>query len=82
MPYELQKVFDCQEMPDNVRKAFFDYYRDNGKGNDVYVRWFGSYSDEWLDADGEMMPEYKPIHDWLVANGAEPNEDVIINHWW
>ena len=55
MSHKLMKVFDCQDMPDDVRKAFFNYYKGTGVGNDVYVLWFGSMSDEWEDDTVSMV---------------------------
>lgn len=35
--------------------------------------------------DGSFNYEVKgesPISDWLAENGANPFEEVLINHWW
>jgi len=34
--YKLRKVFDCQDMPEDLRREFFDLY-DWCIGNDVYI---------------------------------------------
>jgi hypothetical protein len=68
--YKLLKVFDCQDMPDGVRDAFFGYHE---KGNDIYISHYV----------GEDYPDnYKPVDDWLKENGAVDGEAVLINHWW
>ena len=60
------KNFDCQAMPEEVKDLFFDTYR---LPNNSTVLSF-------------VQEERKPILDWLVANGAELNEEVeIVYHW-
>ena len=41
--FKTQKVFDCQDMPQNVMDAFFD--RQRGRSNDSYVKCY--VYDEW-----------------------------------
>lgn len=68
--FKLMKVFDCQDMPDNVRKLLYDMY-DNG--NDTYVSHIMGESDE----------KYMLVDKWLIENGAEPkSEEVLISYWW
>lgn len=68
----LMKVFDCQDMPDQLRKVFFHYM---SAGNDCYVIFY--MEDEDSDAS------HKEIYDWLMLNGATYNdESVLIKHWW
>lgn len=72
--YETLKVFDCQDMPDDIESAFFDY-TDWVSENDVFIEWYtGEYDEE--DEDG------KKIDDWFVANGAQPHEKLIVKRWW
>jgi hypothetical protein len=67
MKYKLMKVFDCQDMPDDVRKDFFDACE---LCNDVCTQWFIGYCSE-------------SVNRWLLENGAtEEDEKVIIKHWW
>jgi hypothetical protein len=61
------KVFDCQKMPDEVRKEFFAEW---DKGNDTYVEW-----------DLEELPDGR-VAAWLIENGAEKDEEVLVSHWW
>lgn len=63
--FTIKKVFDCQNMPDGVKREFFD---NNDSGNDCYV----SHNVDSSDKVGK----------WLIENGAENGEDVIISHWW
>lgn len=37
MKYKNIKLFDCQDMPDDVRKKFFEYH---GRSNDISVEHF------------------------------------------
>jgi len=61
------KVFDCQDMPADVRKEFFDNSEANQ--NDCYV----SFDTEERECS---------VTKWLMENGAEKDEEVLINHWW
>ena len=63
----IMKVFDCQDMPEKLRKEFFAYFE---KGNDTFIEW----------QLGEM-PEVA-INDWLLEHGAEKDEEVLVRHWW
>lgn len=71
--YKIMKVFDCQDMPYNVKKQFFDY---SEKENDVYVEWKVN-SDYHLEG-----LEPKLVWNWLLENGAVDQEVVIVQHWW
>lgn len=82
--FELLKVFDCQDMPDDVRNAFFAC---SCAGNDVYVNW--GIAANILDPDDEYDMQIKKVDDWLISNGAEGpidgrpyGEEVLIKHWW
>ena len=67
---KLMKVFDCQDMPEDLQKSFFDYCLDIGVGNDSYIDWNVN----------EEFPA--PINKWLVRNDAVFGETVLIKHWW
>jgi hypothetical protein len=81
--YEMMKVFDCQwnpGMPPDVQKAFFALHE---VGNDVYVSY--DVDGEQYDADDPDNPvdrNRKIVDKWLVENGAEDGETVLIKHWW
>ena len=69
--FKMMKVFDCQDMPDDVQKDFFDSYE---KGNDVYVMFYNEF-----DPDTQDQLFVK----WLYENGmTKEDEEVLINHWW
>jgi hypothetical protein len=81
--FKLMKVFDCQEMPDDVREAFFS----NTEGmysNDCYINYWIA---ECPEIDYEDNDPHKVVDMWLKqfplspseASGEEP---VIIKHWW
>jgi hypothetical protein len=67
---KMMKVFDCQEMPDGVRTAFFEWAE---QGNDCYVA-VSVELEEWEDRE--------IIFGWLLANGAVEGETVLVSHWW
>ena len=73
---KMMKVFDCQYMPEDVKKAFFDLTDDYK--NDCYVSWF--VKDELDDEDNDKA---LLVTKWLLEEGAEESdEEVLINHWW
>lgn len=79
--FTMKKVFDCQDMPKEIKRAFFEYME---KGNDCYVALF---IEEDLEEDelGEIpffSKEYNRLIKWLLENGAEDGEEVLIRHWW
>jgi len=75
------KVFDCQDMPEDIRAIFFGLY-EHIKCNDVYVN-------HELENDTDPPVEYQKLDAWLIANGAKGaknehshGEEVLIKHWW
>lgn len=68
--YETLKVFDCQEMPPDIRTCFFE--EAGVEMNDIFVHWevglLGGYRYE--------------VNQWLELNGAVSGETVLIHHWW
>lgn len=66
--YELVKLFDCQKMPEDVKKNFFEMAM-AGQNDSI---------EEWtLDTEPTDITDL-----WLIANGAEAGEVVYIYHWW
>ena len=80
--YEVKKVYDCQDMPDKVMRSFFD---STDCGNDVYVDWtVGGHEEYETEEEYEENrdDDFKAVDKWLIKNGAEGDEEVIIKHWW
>jgi len=86
--YEVMKVFDCTDMPKDVKKIFFDIFE---LGNDTYVKY--TIADNSFSFDEEESKEWseksKKIDEWLIKNGAEGPKDknsvgetVMISYWW
>jgi len=83
--YKTLKVFDCQDMPEDVRKTFFDLVEG---GNDCYIDW-DIANEGWTH---EGIVGARIIDNWLIANGADgpssspdgdvPGEYVLIRCWW
>ena len=71
--FKLMKVFDCQDMPDNLKKIFMSFW--DNVGNDCAKEWYMHDSDP-------PEPESDKIDTWLMENGAEFGEHVMIKHWW
>lgn len=73
--YKMMKVFDCQKMPETIQKAFFSHCRGQ-YSNDCYCKWY-----MYMEIDPKDHQRLL-IHNWLIANGAEYGERVIIKYWW
>lgn len=82
-------VFDCQDMPEKLRRKYFDKTE---APNDVYVEWY--WTDFYTVYEGEEP--YKPypselvdkeIQDWMLVNGltlemVEEDTTILVKHWW
>jgi hypothetical protein len=79
--YEMRKVFDCQNMPNDVRTKFFVEMCECS--NDCYVSWWPQTA-TFVDDDGTTQPneDHTIVDAWLLDNGAEPDECVLVQHWW
>ena len=93
--HKMMKVFDCQDMPEEVKKIFFELAPDTAH-NDVYVDWW-VHDERFFYEEGQKEdPEYceyvrrkQLLENWLIENGAKPGksgehegEHVLIKHWW
>jgi len=101
--YEVKKLFDCQEMPEDVKKKFFEFHQKESRADGSIVRqplYTGGTcctekEFEQLDIKEEElitkivfngkvyydMPGTDILSDWLVENGAEVGEEVLIHYW-
>lgn len=84
MPLKTAIVFDCQyDMPENVTEAFFNFMREYGHGNDIWVTWQFDY--DYTGIRGEYA---KTVNDWIMIQCADVIENsdslplVLIKHWW
>ena len=75
MKYKVMKVFDCQDMPDDLCREFLEMW--DNKSNDSSVEW--PTANTVYESDDDPT---KRIDDWLLECGAEKYEDVIIKYWW
>ena len=82
---KLYQVFDCQDMPQQVRANFYQW--SEHVGNDCYIivdlTDFKNMTAEifkeecgYNDTDGGAL-----FMQWLLDNGAT-DEAVLVNHWW
>lgn len=69
--FKLYKVFDCQDMPNDIMEKFLNI--DRGLQNNCCVEY---------TAEGGRDEDYDIVTDWLTQNGAEFGEEVIIKRWW
>lgn len=72
--FKMMKIFDCQDMPHDIMKLFFSRYDDGQTGNNCYADWT---TEVW-----DMNDPFLEVSKWLVENGAEVDEEVIVKHWW
>lgn len=84
-PFTLRKVVNPHvNMPEEIKKAFFDGVRDYDMPNNSYIDWkVGSY--QIIDEDYNTFPEdtlLEKVDDWLLENGFDKNESIMILHWW
>lgn len=74
--YETKKVFDSDKMPENIQQAFFDGCGDNCHRNSS-VEW----QIEPYEYDVEPLV-YDSVSQWLIDNGADADETVLIHIGW
>ena len=73
---KMMKVFDCQDMPEHIRMYYFnDYCSCMSLGNDCYINLY-------VEMSKDESAEWNEMMQWFIDNGAEPDEEVIISHWW
>lgn len=86
--FEMMKVFNCQDMPEDTKEAFFDVERFNDtRTNDSYVCWpLGELAYGWKDAktteEKQHCKNILLVDAWLLEHGAKDGEDVLVRHWW
>jgi hypothetical protein len=80
---ELMKVFDWTDMPregpgDTVLLLGGELHN---LGNDAYYPWRtgrDKYDDQWPTGGYVSQDDYAAVVNWLLENGAEPDEEVLI----
>ena len=74
------KVFDLQEMPPIIKKAVqreAAYLKYALKDN--YFEWDMTGAYRGIDQDDT---DFDIINNWMLENGANKLEEVLINYWW
>lgn len=72
--YSTAKVFDWLKMPKDVKDIFKAYADNYDYRNDSYVVW---------DINEEHDDEsFALVDKWLLDNGAEEGDFVLILYWW
>jgi hypothetical protein len=72
---KLVKVFDRFDMPKDIQKKFENTYKEDTNilpSNDSYVDY---------DLDGDYIAD-KDVTEWLLNNGANKGDKVLIRWWW
>jgi hypothetical protein len=76
LKYKIYKVFDCQNMPEDIKQLFFDLGADMCLSNGSCYEWH-------FEKNSDLTTESKQIQDWLLNNGAElKDKSVLIRYWW
>jgi hypothetical protein len=72
--FRMMKVFDCQKMPEDIRRAFFKVTSEFSIGNDSAWEWH---------FEDDIYETAEIVQNWLLQNGATlEDKSVIIKHWW
>lgn len=78
--YKMMKVFDCQDMPIDIRNILFELHRDRVNNDSIIDYTIAIYNN---------TPELDAIDKWLIENGADATanpgihgETVLIKYWW
>lgn len=71
--YKVIKLFNCQDMSEDVRKGFFDFVGNSEifpiTMNDSFVEW--SINDIYSGLTSIQIRQVKDIDNWLIENGAK-----------
>jgi hypothetical protein len=91
--FKMMKVFECMDMPDNIRKILFKLTEHIG-GNDCYVM-YTIHNEDFSQLDMNKPDNIKWVSDknaldnWFIENGANSakdenseGEDIIVSRWW
>lgn len=82
MAFKVMKVFDWSKMPSQLG---YDFCEIAEAGNDSYAHWFvGKRAEdaERYKYDEDKIETYKAIDSWLIDQGAENNERVLVSVCW
>lgn len=86
MTLKTMKVLDVQwgtpKMPNDIKKFFFKYCRDNMEfvGNDVWVEYTICPEYDVEDVEDEKL---NILDNWLLQNtDVELGEEILLKHWW
>lgn len=79
------KQFDCQDMPEKIKRSFFDATQDEGAGNDTWVEFDIRANKKWYEDEGNDPEDYEDkiaVSQWLKKKGCREGSTVLIKHWW
>lgn len=70
--YKIAKCFDCEDMPYDLMCSFIENFNDKAIS--------GCYVQITLPVGCE--PFQKPICDWVLENGATPEDRYVLMRYW
>lgn len=73
--YKTMKVFDCEDMPDKIRKVFFSK-KENFEDHSYSSHYVSDPLPDKTNHDDNL------INDWFVNNGSKRKELVLIYLKW
>ncbi len=77
---KLVKVFDSHldKPPSHIHDIMGKYAVALGHGNDLHFSWLVGDMDSHSLTDQEA----KLVDEWLLSEGAEIGDDILIYYWW
>lgn len=89
--FDLRKVINPHKhMPKDIKDAFFKVFEDQDYNNahirDSFINWKineSEYEDIGNDdgSEDDRILTIKKVNDWLLENGIEKTETVLILYW-
>lgn len=75
---EMRKVVDITDLPEDIKRFAYDYFRDGIQGNNSYIS-------HWVSPElyeGEANEDYTIFDKFLLEHGCNIDEKIILLYWW
>lgn len=80
---KLTKTFDMSDMPPNIQSIWTDWAMDYGNRGYVSVAVDDDMRFEFdFMANEYVTSKYAPLADWLIEQGAEEDEHILVEYDW